>query len=388
MNKLLWLLLATLAWIGPAHEAPARGFGGGSLFSGGASRFGGGAAAPGGPPPAARVPGAAGALGQGVQGGSFQSSSYQGGIYSEGFRAGNIRSPAFRVSDFGVPGSPGAGPAPMSFRGLPTDEGLHAVGGVIEPPSRLGTARARVGSPGAAAGGGPAVGVESPVRPQPPRTPEAVLAAAAREAFGEYSLFTPDWYEDHAAAWHSAEARKAAWNAAAWATVNAWFEADWPENYYDYGNMIVIAGDGVYYYGRRVAKAADYSAAAIDLAASGDAEPKPDEAWLTLGVFAALRPGETEIQMLFQLAVSKQGVLRGTYVNLADDAVRVVRGAVDRKTQRAAWYVGDQPDGVLDTGLFNLTREQAPVLVHFLPDHTEQWLLVRLERQEPKALPE
>ncbi len=37
-----------------------------------------------------------------------------------------------------------------------------------------------------------------------------------------------------------------------------------------------------------------------------------------------------------------------------------------------------------ETGLYNLTQEQAPVLVHFGADKVENWLFVRLEDPAPE----
>jgi hypothetical protein len=33
----------------------------------------------------------------------------------------------------------------------------------------------------------------------------------------------------------------------------------------------------------------------------------------------------------------------------------------------------------METGIYNLTQEETTVLVHFGPEQTQQWLLVRLE---------
>jgi hypothetical protein len=55
---------------------------------------------------------------------------------------------------------------------------------------------------------------------------------------------------------------------------------------------------------------------------------------------------------------------------------------VDKKTQRAAWTIGDNKDNVMETGFYNLTKDEAPMLVHFGKDKTEQWLLVRMGQDE------
>jgi hypothetical protein len=39
----------------------------------------------------------------------------------------------------------------------------------------------------------------------------------------------------------------------------------------------------------------------------------------------------------------------------------------------------------METGIFNLTKETAPALVHFADGTTQQWLLVRMD--EPKDPP-
>jgi hypothetical protein len=55
---------------------------------------------------------------------------------------------------------------------------------------------------------------------------------------------------------------------------------------------------------------------------------------------------------------------------------------VDRKTQRAAWVVGDRKDTVYETGIGNLTQPETTMLVHFGKDRTQQWTLVRLDPPE------
>jgi hypothetical protein len=52
---------------------------------------------------------------------------------------------------------------------------------------------------------------------------------------------------------------------------------------------------------------------------------------------------------------------------------------VDRKTQRAAWTVGDKKETVYETGMGNLSEPETSILVHFGKDRTQQWTLVRLE---------
>ncbi len=80
--------------------------------------------------------------------------------------------------------------------------------------------------------------------------------------------------------------------------------------------------------------------------------------------------------------MSKDGVIGGTYQNTDTDSVENVEGMVDKGSQRAVWTIGDNKDTVLETGIYNLTEEETAVLVHFGPEKTEQWLLVRMEEPE------
>jgi hypothetical protein len=89
--------------------------------------------------------------------------------------------------------------------------------------------------------------------------------------------------------------------------------------------------------------------------------------------------------MVFQLAVNKDGIIRGNYFNTKDKNNQQVDGSVDKKTQRVAWVVEDKKNIIFDTGLYNLTKDETPVLVHFGKDKTEQWLLVRLKQPPASA---
>ena len=80
-----------------------------------------------------------------------------------------------------------------------------------------------------------------------------------------------------------------------------------------------------------------------------------------------------------QLAVDKAGIVSGTMHNSSTGKTYVVQGRVDKQTQRVAFTIGANSDVVMETGIFNLTKPQTPVLVHFGPKKTETYLLVRLD---------
>ena len=62
-------------------------------------------------------------------------------------------------------------------------------------------------------------------------------------------------------------------------------------------------------------------------------------------------------------------------------------GSVDKKSQRAAWTIGKNKDRVYEAGVYNLTQEQCPCLVHVGTAKTSQMLLVRMQQPATKGDP-
>src|SRR5205085_1558719 len=87
--------------------------------------------------------------------------------------------------------------------------------------------------------------------------------------------------------------------------------------------------------------AAAYAQQAIQICEVGrKALPAEKEEWQPLGVFALVRGEEETSDKVFQLAVNKQGVIRGNYYDAFADSTLPVYGSVDREVQRAAWVFG------------------------------------------------
>ncbi len=116
-----------------------------------------------------------------------------------------------------------------------------------------------------------------------------------------------------------------------------------------------------------------------NFAGARQAEP-PQETWQPWGVFALVRGDEIGSSDIFQLALAKDGVVRGNYYNALTDSTQPAYGSLDRKSQRLAWSIGDKKDTVYETGLYNLTLEETTVLVHFGQERTEQCRLFRVEQ--------
>ena len=59
-----------------------------------------------------------------------------------------------------------------------------------------------------------------------------------------------------------------------------------------------------------------------------------------------------------------------------------MQGSGDKKTQRAAWTVGDRKTPVYEVGIANLTKDETAMLVHFDKNKSQQWTLVWIEKPE------
>jgi hypothetical protein len=207
-------------------------------------------------------------------------------------------------------------------------------------------------------------------------------AATIRGSFGYYGAFRPDWYALHPGCWIAPGwAAGAAWAAATWPAVTAWCSIPAAPISYDFGNNVVIQNNAVYVNGEETGTAADYATQATTIADKGQqADPPPETEWKALGVYSLTQGDEEQSNYVFQLAVSKAGVIRGNYYDGLMDSTTPVYGSVDPKTQLAAWTIGKKNDRVFEAGLSNLTADQCPVLIHIGKDRTQQWMLVRQEQ--------
>lgn len=172
--------------------------------------------------------------------------------------------------------------------------------------------------------------------------------------------------------------------------MTSWFPWGWSEpTYYNYGDNYYYQGDTVYSDGQPIASAQEYSQQAQAIAASTTVPEQTQESdWMSLGVFALTQDGDASGPppvAYLQLQVSKAGVITGTLQDLSSNSVRQVQGAVDKESQRSAWTVGDKDWPVMETGISNLTKDEAPALIHFENGQTQQWLLIRMDESGDNA---
>ncbi len=182
------------------------------------------------------------------------------------------------------------------------------------------------------------------------------------------------------------------------------FAADTEPVYYDYGDTAYVDNSQVYMSGQPIATEEQYATQAIQLASVPVPAPPPvadpavetpdedaamqqyAENWMPLGVFAVARQeDDSQPSYYLQIAVSKEGYISGTSYNSITDETLPITGSVDKQSQRAAWQIADRPDVVMETGIFNLTQDTAPALLHFGKEKTENRLLVRMEKPKEET---
>jgi hypothetical protein len=247
----------------------------------------------------------------------------------------------------------------------------------------IGAAMANQNAPQISGAQGAALGAAA-ANNNSPAAPGAASAAAGyaavRNSFSNTNLHGQQWYGNNPSAWAPAGwTAGSAWRQPAWgdvATVCGYGGA--PPISYDYGVNIVAQNGNVIFNGQNVGPVGEFSLQAANLAASGAAaQPSDTDQWLPLGVFAMVRNEQQHPQFIVQLAINRQGILRGNYTDDVSDNTLPIHGAVDKQTQRAAWTVGNNQGTVMEAGISDLTGNEAPALIH-KNGKTDHWLLVRL----------
>src|SRR6056297_1832364 len=182
------------------------------------------------------------------------------------------------------------------------------------------------------------------------------------------------------------------WQRPQWTTTVNWFvwtapPAVWSEPiYYDYGKSgnVTYQDNRVYINETPVATASQFAESAAALAtvdppASQEQAEKAE--WLPLGTFAlSTDEADVEPSRVVQLAVDQSGIIAGTLYNRQTDVSEAIQGRVDKDTQRAAMRLGESDEIIAEAGLYNLTQDEVPLLVHFGSDRVETYVLVRLKQ--------
>lgn len=184
--------------------------------------------------------------------------------------------------------------------------------------------------------------------------------------------FSPAWYADHPNAWQSTHPYADAWAVATWGALNVWVSG-----YNASPNPYLVSG-GTY------TSVSTYDVPTVEpevTTSEPPANPEDRQAgeWLPLGVFGLVDATGRTTPMVLQLAISRAGILAGTYFNADSDATQQLTGQLNPTTQVVSWTVSDNPTVVFETQLVGLTQTQSDVAIRFGSDVSETWHLVRLD---------
>lgn len=205
---------------------------------------------------------------------------------------------------------------------------------------------------------------------------------AVRGNWNGYGWYgTPGWYAKYPNAWRAAAITTTAWFVGAtWRNVCNYYPYQEPISY-DYGDEIRYEGDTVYSGDEEIGTADEYYQEAAAIADVSDTASNDDD-WMPLGVFAIVTEGQEKSDKTLQLAINRDGVVRGNYSDGLSEDVKQVEGGLDQETQRVAITFVDNREVVAEMGLYNLTEDVLTMLVHKGPNTTEQRGLVRLKEED------
>lgn len=206
---------------------------------------------------------------------------------------------------------------------------------------------------------------------------------AVNGAYTRWGYFGGGYYGRYPGAWFPGKWALVgtAWATLGWSDCGSYCGCSDEGYYYDYGENVTYDDGNVYYGDEVVASAEQYYDQATELADAG--QETTDEEWLPLGVFAVVtEPTQTQTDRVVQLAVNKEGAIRGNFHDFLTDKVTPVTGSVDKESQRVCLKLEGNDEMIVETGLYNLTNDEVPVLVHFSAERQEARTFIRLKKPE------
>jgi len=221
----------------------------------------------------------------------------------------------------------------------------------------------------------PAAGAAAAKTAIDPATAKSRAQSLQASLEGRTQPFTPAWYAEHPNAWRYTHPYANWWAVAGVVGLSNWI------------------GYGVYPAGTSAATTTSdeeaSSGTTAEEEASGEvaaaaAAPPSDLEWLPLGVYAMSPQGATQAHVYQQLAVSKQGELKGNYYDAISNAVQPVSGSIDRATRKATWTVGTAGGATFETTLDALVKTPSSVTMKS-GGSAQEWELVQMEQPQGKA---
>jgi hypothetical protein len=197
--------------------------------------------------------------------------------------------------------------------------------------------------------------------------------AGTGDTLAHTQAFTPAWYAQHPQAWQFTHPHADAWVATSFATAAAWL--GW--------NAVQSSSSGGAIYDPSSDTVQPEPDAALPPAGAGPPAGASND-WLPLGVYALVRPGQSQGTSLLQLAVNKEGAVRGTYYDEISDSSHILQGSVNTQNQMVDWTVGQSGRVTFQAGLDDLTQSSTPVALQFPGGRVAYATLLRQSAGESK----
>ena len=210
---------------------------------------------------------------------------------------------------------------------------------------------------------------------------------AVNGAYTRWGAFAPGWYGRYPGAWWPGKWAMAAtaWAAWGWGTAGSYCGCSGEGAYYDYGGNVTYEDDTVYYGDQPVATAEQYYDQAEQTRRFRPDGPERGVAALG-GVRRDYRTdadpdrqGHPTCRQQGRRHSRQSPRLRSPTRSFPSSARLTRRPSASPSRWKATKFV------VMETGLYNLTNDEVPVLVHFSPDRQEGRTLIRLKQPEEQA---
>jgi hypothetical protein len=187
-------------------------------------------------------------------------------------------------------------------------------------------------------------------QPTPAQSPASQpTVAAATPAATESVAFTAGWYAKHPQAWRPAKSTTDWWKTADVATITTWLGQ--PVQPVMAAGTAAGTGGAVVTSGGTGIGADGLQSVLVLPAGHQNAVDHADSDWLPLGVFAVVPPGTQDTAQAHnyqQLAVDRQGTIKGNFYDTLSGTIQPITGTVDRASLnasgnascKASWTVG------------------------------------------------
>jgi hypothetical protein len=194
------------------------------------------------------------------------------------------------------------------------------------------------------------------------------LATAYGWTGSAYAPFSPAWYAQHPNAWQLTHP----YAGEAFVAASALVVANWLSV-----SEAAVSSSGYTSATTEPASPEEAAQAAGELATSGAMEVADATQWLPVGVYAFHPADSPQATRLLQLAVSPEGILRGSHFDLISDEATDVRGAVDKTGLSASWTIGHAGKVVFQCPVGELTKPDGQVTAYFPDGQTGVWRIAQ-----------